>query len=284
MGISLGSNQYGKAEVRMVHLDRSAEQHVLKDFNVTSQLMGDFTDAHLTGANDLVIATDTQKNTVYALAKTGGVSSPVDLPVHSRTSSAELRSWKSRISTVQPSPAPSMRVLRIRVLVLTSRSPIRNRPAQADQARSQMEYRQAGMRLQQLYTQTRIQVINGQFALTNDRASVIAAQASRDYQAQALDAEQKRYRLGASTTANVLQQERNLATADNTLITATAVYARDRAALLQILASTLDRYNVSLTQAAAGTMTTAPVVPGLTAPQAPAPPKPLTSTPAPLPQ
>ncbi|SEC55372.1 TolC family protein [Terriglobus roseus] len=161
--------------------------------------------------------------------------------------------------------------------------PIRNRPAQADQARSQMEYRQAQMRLQQLYTQLRIQVINGQFALTNDRASVVAAQATRDYQAQALDAEQKRFRLGASTTANVLQQERNLATAENTLITATAVYARDRGGLLSILANTLDRYGISLVQAAAGTMTTAPVVPGLTAPQAPAAPRPLTSTPAPLP-
>jgi outer membrane protein TolC len=146
-----------------------------------------------------------------------------------------------------------------------------------------MEYRQAQMRLQQLYTQTRIQVINGQFALTNDRASVIAAQASRDYQAQALDAEQKRFRLGASTTANVLQQERNLATAENTLITNTAVYARDRASLLQILANTLDRYGISLEQAAAGTITTQPVIPGLTAPTAPAPPKPLTSTPAPIP-
>ncbi len=165
----------------------------------------------------------------------------------------------------------------------TLQIPIRNRPAQADQARSQMEYRQAQMRLQQLYTQVRIQVINGQFALTNDRASVVAAQASRDYQAQALDAEQKRFRLGASTTANVLQQERNLATSDNTLITATAVYARDRATLLQILANTLDRYGVSLEQSAAGQITTQPVIPGLTAPQAPAPPKPLTSTPDPLP-
>ncbi len=165
----------------------------------------------------------------------------------------------------------------------TLQIPIRNRPAQADQARSQMEYRQAQMRLQQLYTQVRIQVINGQFALTNDRASVVAAQASRDYQAQALDAEQKRFRLGASTTANVLQQERNLATAENSLITATAAYAGDRASLLQILANTLDRYGVSLDQAVTGQITTAPLIPGLSAPQPPAPPRPLTSTPPPLP-
>ena len=162
--------------------------------------------------------------------------------------------------------------------------PIRNRAAQADQVRSQMEYRQAQMRLQQIYTQIRIQVINGQFALTNDRAAVVAAQASRDYQAQALDAEQKRFRLGASTTANVLQQERNLATADNTLITNTAVYARDRAALLQILANTLDRYGISLEQAATGQISSPPVIPGLTAPTPPAPPKPLTNNPPPIPE
>jgi hypothetical protein len=46
----------------------------------------------------------------------------------------------------------------------------------------------------------------------------------------------------------------------------------------------LDRYNVNLTEAASGTINTLPAVPGLTAPQAPAPPKPLTATPAPLPQ
>ena len=87
---------------------------------------------------------------------------------------------------------------------------LRNRTAQADQARSQMEYRQSQMRLQQLYAQIRIQVINQQFAMTSDRARVVAAQAARDYAAQSLDAEEKKYKLGASTTTNVLQQGRNL--------------------------------------------------------------------------
>jgi len=82
---------------------------------------------------------------------------------------------------------------------------LRNRTAQADQARSQMEYRQTQMRLQQIYTQIRIQVTNQQYALTNDRAQVQAAQAARDYAAQSLDAEEKKYKLGASTTTNVLQ-------------------------------------------------------------------------------
>jgi outer membrane protein TolC len=162
--------------------------------------------------------------------------------------------------------------------------PLRNRTAQADQARSQMEYRQTEMRLQQLYTQVRISVINAQYALTNDRAQVQAAQSANDYAGQSLEAEQKKYRLGASTTANVLQMQRNLATAANNLIGATAAYARDRASLSQILSNTLDRYGISLQDAASGSVAQAPSIPGLTAPKAPAPPKPLTDTPAPMPQ
>ena len=74
MGIVLGTNQYGKAEVRLVHVDRSTPRHVITDVNVTSQLFGDFAETHLTGSNAAVIATDTQKNTVYALARTGGIT------------------------------------------------------------------------------------------------------------------------------------------------------------------------------------------------------------------
>lgn len=162
--------------------------------------------------------------------------------------------------------------------------PVRNRVAQADQARSQMELRQSEMRLQQLYTQIRIQVINAQYALTNDRANVQAAQTARDFNAQSLAAEQKKYKLGSSTTANVLTQERTLAGGENNLISATAAYAKDRSSLNQLLSNTLDRYGISLADAATGTVTSQPHIPGLTAPKEPEAPKPLTAQPAPLPQ
>jgi outer membrane protein TolC len=161
---------------------------------------------------------------------------------------------------------------------------LRNRTAQADQVRSQMEYRQSQMRLQQLYTQIRIQVINGVYAITNDRAAVQSSQSARDYAAQALEAEQKKYRLGASTTANVLQMERNLATAEDNLISADAAYARDRSSLGQILADTLDKYGVNIQEAATGNIEQRPNIPGLTPPTPPAPPKPLSETPPPMPQ
>jgi outer membrane protein TolC len=167
---------------------------------------------------------------------------------------------------------------------VTINIPLRNRIAQADQARSQMEYRQSQMRLQQLYTQIRISVINGQYALTNDRAQVQAAQAARDFGAQSLDAEQKKYRLGASTTALVLQQQRNLAIADNNLISATAAYARDRVALGQILSNLLDKYRVTIEDAATGNITRQPTIPGLTTPKTPEAPKPIPGTPTPPPQ
>lgn len=73
MAIVLGHNQYGKAEVRLVYVDRSTPVHAITDINVTTQLIGDFTDNYLTGSNEKVIATDTQKNTAYALARKGGV-------------------------------------------------------------------------------------------------------------------------------------------------------------------------------------------------------------------
>ena len=98
--------------------------------------------------------------------------------------------------------------------------PIRNRHAQAQADRAQLEYRQSQMRLQQLYVQLKMQVTNQIYALQNDRAQVQSAEASQDYAVQSLDAEQKKYRLGASTSANVLSQTRNLETAQDNLISA----------------------------------------------------------------
>jgi outer membrane protein len=142
---------------------------------------------------------------------------------------------------------------------------LRNREAQSIQERSLIEYRQAELRLEQLHTEIRMQVVNAMYGLANDRAQVRAAVASRDYAEQSRDAEQKKLHLGASTTANVLQQERSLAMAEDNLIAANATYAKDRAGLYQTLASTLQHYNINLTEAASGTVTTTPVVPGVEA-------------------
>jgi urate oxidase len=75
MAIVLGANQYGKAEVRVVAVDRSTPRHTLVDLNVSSSLRGDFAAAHTAGDNAHVLTTDAQKNTVFAFAR-DGVDSP----------------------------------------------------------------------------------------------------------------------------------------------------------------------------------------------------------------
>ena len=69
MTVIVGANQYGKAEVRMVAVDRSAPEHTFADLNVGITLSGDLDDVHITGDNAHVVPTDTQKNTVFAFAK-----------------------------------------------------------------------------------------------------------------------------------------------------------------------------------------------------------------------
>ncbi|GAA3575035.1 urate oxidase [Amycolatopsis ultiminotia] len=71
MAIVLGDNRYGKAENRLVRVDRDGDEHRITDLTVSVSLSGDLSDTHLTGANDKVLATDTQKNTVFAFARDG---------------------------------------------------------------------------------------------------------------------------------------------------------------------------------------------------------------------
>ena len=79
-GYTLSDLQHGKAECRLVKVDRTdgpaGAEHVLHDLNVTTRLRGDFATAYTEGDNAHVHATDTQKNTVFALAREHGVTSP----------------------------------------------------------------------------------------------------------------------------------------------------------------------------------------------------------------
>ncbi|MFI6596879.1 factor-independent urate hydroxylase [Nonomuraea sp. NPDC050536] len=72
MSVILGPNRYGKAETRLVRVVRDGDVHHLKDLNVSSSLSGDMEEVHLTGSNAAVLPTDSQKNTVYALARKHG--------------------------------------------------------------------------------------------------------------------------------------------------------------------------------------------------------------------
>ncbi|GLW12093.1 uricase [Microtetraspora sp. NBRC 13810] len=73
MAVVLGPNRYGKAETRVVRVTRDGDVHHVKDCNVSIALSGAMTDVHLTGDNAAVLPTDSQKNTVYAMARRHGI-------------------------------------------------------------------------------------------------------------------------------------------------------------------------------------------------------------------
>ena len=139
--------------------------------------------------------------------------------------------------------------------------PIRNRAAQADQVRAELEYRQAQMRLQQQENQIRIEVRNAQFSVQQNRANVEAARAAVELGKQSLDAEQKKYSLGASTTTLVLQNERDLTQAQSNLVSANSAYEKARVELDRVTGQTLERLGILMADAERGQVTKMPGVP-----------------------
>ena len=101
MSVVLGPNQYGKAEVRLVTVNRDGPRHSLRDLNISTALRGEFDETHLTGDNAAVLPTDTQKNTVYAFAKQAPVGDIEDfaqrLGRHFVTSQDPVRSARVSI-------------------------------------------------------------------------------------------------------------------------------------------------------------------------------------------
>lgn len=139
--------------------------------------------------------------------------------------------------------------------------PIRNRTAQANQVRAELEYRQAQMSLQQQENRVRIEVRQAQFSVQQFRAAVDAARAAVELAKQSLDAEQKKYALGASTTTLVLQAERDLTQAQSNLVTANSNYEKSRVELDRSIGATLDRLGILMNDAERGEVSKMPAVP-----------------------
>jgi outer membrane protein len=139
--------------------------------------------------------------------------------------------------------------------------PIRNRQAQALQIRGQLEFRQAQMRLQQIENQIRIEVRNAQFSVTQNRAAVQAAQAAVALAKQSLDAEQKKFNLGASTSTLVLQNQSLLATAESNLVSAQAAYEKAQIELDRATGLLLEHAGIVMDDAEKGVVTHMPKIP-----------------------
>jgi len=140
---------------------------------------------------------------------------------------------------------------------------LRNRQTQADQVRSVLEYRQAQMSLQQTENTIRLQVRQAQFALQQNYVALQAAIAARDYAAQNLDAEEKKLRMGASTSTLVLQASSALTQAESNVLIAATNYEKSKVQLDLSTADTLTKLGIDLSDAEAAKVQHLPKVPGV---------------------
>ena len=127
--------------------------------------------------------------------------------------------------------------------------PIRNRVAKADQYRSELEYRQAELRREQLRKQIRIEVRNAQYALQQTAARVDAARKARELAQRTFEVMQKEQTLGAGSTFQTMTAQRDLALAELDLVTAMTVYEKAKVELDRATGSTLEHNGIEVQQA-----------------------------------
>jgi outer membrane protein TolC len=130
--------------------------------------------------------------------------------------------------------------------------PIRNRVAKADQYRSELEYRQAELRREELRKQIRIEVRNAEYALEQTAARVDAARKARDLAQRTFEITQKEQTLGAGSTFQTMISQRDLALGELDLVTAMTVYEKAKVELDRATASTLEHNGIEIQAAIKG--------------------------------
>jgi len=130
--------------------------------------------------------------------------------------------------------------------------PLRNRIAQADAVRDQLQVRQTQLRRQQFEDQVRLEVADAYVAMQQARAAYDAAVQSRILQQQSVKVEQETFDVGLATNYLVIQYETFLAQAQSSEVAAKGAYAKAKIALDRATASTLDVNQVSIQEAQNG--------------------------------
>ena len=130
--------------------------------------------------------------------------------------------------------------------------PLRNRIAKSDQYRTELEYRQSQVYLEELKKRIRIEVRNARYALEQGASRVDAARTARDLGQKTLDIMQKEQKLGAGSNQQTLSAEHDLALAESALVTAETAYEKARIEVRRATGSILEEYGISIAAAKAG--------------------------------
>jgi outer membrane protein TolC len=132
--------------------------------------------------------------------------------------------------------------------------PIRNRVAKADQYRSELEFRQAELRMEQLKKQVRIEVRNAQYALEQTAARVKAAHKARDLAKRTFEITQKEQELGAGSSYQTLSAQRDLSLAELDLVSAMTLFEKAKVELDRATGTTLEHNGIRVQDALSGTI------------------------------
>jgi outer membrane protein len=138
---------------------------------------------------------------------------------------------------------------------------VRNRAAQSNNARAQLDERQQEVQKRQTENTIVLNVRNTLIALQQYRASVMAAEKARVLAQQTLDAEQKKYQLGSSTSYQVVLRSRDLTTAQGTALRAQANLQEALVNFNQAMGRTLEVNNIQVSKDMMGAGRT-PLIPG----------------------
>lgn len=132
--------------------------------------------------------------------------------------------------------------------------PLRNRSARADMIVEEINLRQAEIRQRQQLNSLRVDVQNAITALQQAEAGVKSAIKSRELQEQTLDAEQKKFALGATTIFFVIQAQRDLAQSRSAEVSALSTYVKAKNSYDRTIGQTLERNDISIDEAKSGTV------------------------------
>ncbi len=136
--------------------------------------------------------------------------------------------------------------------------PLKNRQARADYTAALLEKRQQQIQIVQAENTIRSEVQSAVIRIQQARARYAAARKAQELQEQTLDAEQKKYNLGASTIFQVVQAQRDLANARTNLILTQNEYAIAQINLDRSTGHTLTTHNISVAEAFDGVVSRRP--------------------------
>jgi outer membrane protein TolC len=130
--------------------------------------------------------------------------------------------------------------------------PLRNRIAKADQYRTELEYRQSQVYLEELKKRIRIEVRNASYALEQGVSRVNAARQARDLAQRTLNIMQQEQKLGAGSNQQTLSAEHDLALAESALVAAETDYEKARVEMRRAAGTVLEDYGISVAAAKTG--------------------------------